>query len=117
MLDVDAECAFPGRVSGVVEKRERAVGESREPRCVCGRIEQRPAALGRRYEKSCAFERLRGDVVGAPLARAQAGLLERRRRVHVDADRREGEVPGAAVGVRVGKRVGEGSVRGAPGFR
>ena len=83
-----------------------------------GRLEQQPRApfaVGR--EPRRPLERGRRGRVRAAVAAADAGLLERRRRRLVGADRRRGQMPGPPVDVPVGQRRRERPVRVAPLIR
>ncbi len=114
LLEVEQRALVLGRAPGLVEQRERAVGEARVPVRRRGQAEQAPA-IGRVGGKPRgALERDGGRRVGAAAAGAGSRLLERRGGRVVDARRGGRQMPGAAIDVAVGQRRGQRAVDLAP---
>ena len=100
---------------GLVEQRDRALGEPGVPGGLGGVQQQSRAPLVVGGEPRRALERAPAAVAYALRSRlADARLLERRRGRVVGPDRGGGEVPGAPVDVSVGQRGGERPVGVAP---
>ena len=107
VLDGDGLLAIGPERLRLVEQRERALAEARRPRRLGGVEEQRSTSRLPLGEPRCALEGERRHRVGAARARPRRRLLEGGGGALVGAEGRHRQVPRAAIGVAVGKRVGE----------
>ncbi len=111
LVDRDARGRIGRGRAGLLEQRAGTFGKAGVPRGL-GCLQQQPGApLAVGGEPRRPLERRRRGRVRAPIAAADPGLLERRRRRVVRADGGRGQVPGAAIDVPVGQRSGQRAVR------
>ena len=98
----------------LIQQRHGPIGQSAEPGGVGRGIQQPalPGLFGRQQGR--ALERPGRDLVGAALARALTGLLQRRRGRVVGAEGGQREMPGPAVGFGVGQGAGQSAVQLPP---
>jgi hypothetical protein len=109
MLDLDSLIAPVRRRRGCKQRRG-ALWDAGQPRSIgCG-VRQLGAASLVNCQQSPTFERTRRDVEGASLPGTCSRLLERRGNGIVRSRGCEREVPGAPIGLRIGKRLGERAV-------
>ena len=104
LVDFEQAYALAGGCAGLVQQRHRPGHGPGVPALPGGGEHQPGAALAVGRQPPGTFERERGGRVRASIAGADPGLLERGRRLLVDARGGRGQVPGAAVDVAVGQR-------------
>ncbi len=103
-----------GDRAGLVQQRDRPVGQPGEPARLRRIPEEAAAPAMVRGQPSGPFVCRRGGRVRAAVPAAGPGLLQGRRRGLVRPGRRRGQMPGAAVHVQVGQGARERPVRVAP---